>query len=144
MEMNISLQMLDTELPMPQRAHDGDAGLDLFARYPVILEPGQRRIVDTGVVVAIPIGHAGLMIPRSGLAAGRGITVINSPGLIDAGYRGELRVILLNQGDERVEIRRGDKVVQLVIIPIVTPGVEVVEELDETSRGAEGFGSSGR
>lgn len=84
------------------------------------------------------------MIPRSGLAARRGITVVNAPGLIDAGYRGELRVILLNQGAERVEIRRGDRVVQLVIVPVVTPGVEVVDELDETSRGAGGLGSSGR
>ena len=144
MGMNISLQMLDKELPTPERAHDGDAGLDLFARHPVILEPGERRVVDTGVAVAIPPGYAGLMIPRSGLAARRGITVVNAPGLIDAGYRGELRVILLNQGAERVEIRRGDRVVQLVIVPVVTPGVEVVDELDETSRGAGGLGSSGR
>ena len=144
MGMNISLQKLDEELPTPTRAHAGDAGLDLFARHPVTLEPGERLAIDTGVAVAIPDGHAGFLVPRSGLAARHGITVVNAPGLIDSGYRGELKAILLNQGSERVEIRRGDRIVQLVVVPIASPIVEVVATLDETARGAGGLGSSGR
>ena len=144
MGMDFSLQKLDRELPTPRRAHATDAGLDLYARNPIVLEPGQRATVDTGVAVAIPPGHAGLVTARSGLAARNGIGVVNSPGLVDAGYRGELRAVLINHGQERVEIKRGDRIAQLVIVPVATPEVTVVDELDSTDRGAGGFGSSGR
>ena len=142
--MHISLRKLDKELPTPSRAHTGDAGLDLYARHPVRLEPGERTTVDTGVAVAIPSGHAGLVLARSGLASGYGIGVVNGPGLIDAGYRGEIRVVLVNLGAQRVDIARGDRVAQLVIVPVVVVGIEVVESLEETERGEAGFGSSGR
>jgi dUTP pyrophosphatase len=142
--MNLSLTKLDQELPTPKRSHPGDAGLDLYAAQPVILEPGERAVVDTGVAVAIPEGHAGLLVPRSGLAARHGITVVNAPGLIDSGYRGPLMAILLNTGQERVEIKRGDRIVQLVVTPVATPEVVLVETLDDTARGSDGLGSSGR
>lgn len=142
--MHLSVQKLDSELPTPKRAHEGDAGLDLYAAHPVRLEPGERAVVETGVAVAIPTAYAGLMVPRSGLAAKHGITVVNAPGLIDSGYRGPLMAILLNTGTERVDIARGDRIVQLVIVPVATPAVAVVESLDDTQRGAGGLGSSGR
>ena len=142
--MNLSLRKLDQELPTPGRSHPGDAGIDLYARHPVVLEPGQRAVVHTGVAVAIPGGHAGLVVPRSGMAARSGIGIVNSPGLIDAGYRGEVRVMLVNHGDERVPIGRGDRIAQLVVVPVALPEVVEVAELDETSRGEGGLGSSGR
>jgi dUTP pyrophosphatase len=142
--MKISVQKLDEELPTPQRAHPGDAGLDLYAREPARLEPGQRYLMPTGLAVAIPHGYAGLVVPRSGLAIRQGIGVANAPGLIDAGYRGEVKVILVNHGAERVDFARGDRVAQLVITPVALPQVEVVDSLDDTSRGGGGFGSSGR
>lgn len=142
--MNLSLVKLDKELPTPKRAHPDDAGLDLHARYPLELEPGQRSTVDTGIAVAIPPGHAGLVVPRSGMASRDGIGVVNGPGLIDAGYRGEIRVVLVNLGDRRVSIARGDRIAQLLIVPIATPRIEIVGSLDTTERGGGGFGSSGR
>ena len=142
--MNVSLLKLDKELPTPKRAHPDDAGLDLHARHPLELEPGQRSTVDTGIALAIPPGHAGLVVPRSGMASRYGIGVVNGPGLIDAGYRGEIRVVLVNQGERRVSIARGDRIAQLLIIPLATCRVEIVESLDPTERGRGGFGSSGR
>lgn len=142
--MQISVQKLDIELPTPERAHPGDAGLDLYARDPVRLEPGERCVMPTGLAVAIPEGHAGLVVPRSGLAARHGIGVVNAPGLIDAGYRGEVKVILVNHGDERVDLARGDRIAQLVVAPVALPEVVIVDSLDDTSRGGGGFGSSGR
>lgn len=143
-EMDLSLQKLDQELPTPGRAHAGDAGLDLHARHPLVLEPGDRAAVQTGVAVAIPDGHAGLVTPRSGLAARHGVGVVNAPGLIDAGYRGEIKVILVNHGRERVAIRRGDRIAQLVVIPVAIATVVETDELETTTRGSGGFGSSGR
>lgn len=140
----LSLQKLDKELPTPRRAHPGDAGLDLYARYPAVLAPGERAAVATGVAVAIPPGSVGLVTPRSGLAARNGVGVVNSPGLIDAGYRGEIRVVLINHGRELFEIARGDRIAQLLVVPCSAPEVELVEQLDETERGPDGFGSSGR
>lgn len=142
--MQISVLKLDGELPTPTRAYPGDAGLDLYAREPVRLEPGERTVVATGIAVAIPRGHAGLVVPRSGLAARSGIGVVNAPGLIDAGYRGEVKVILVNHGSDRVEIARAERIAQLLVVP--APEVELVEveQLEESERGSGGFGSSGR
>ena len=142
--MDLTVQKLDEELPTPHRAHEGDAGIDLYARHPVVMEPGDRAVVATGLAVAVPEGHAGLVVPRSGLAARHGITLVNAPGLIDSGYRGELKAILVNLGKERVEIRRGDRIAQLVVTPVALPDIVVADQLDETERGAGGLGSSGR
>jgi dUTP pyrophosphatase len=129
----------------PARAHDGDAGYDLHAAEPAVLEPGDRASVGTGIAVAIPDGHAGLVLPRSGLAARHGISVVNAPGLIDTGYRGELRVLLLNTDRERsFEVSVGDRIAQLLVVRIDGPQLEEAAELDETGRGAGGFGSTGR
>jgi dUTP pyrophosphatase len=129
----------------PTRAHDGDAGYDLHAAEPAALGPGERASVGTGIAVAIPAGHAGLVLPRSGLAARHGISVVNAPGLIDAGYRGELRVLLLNTDRERsFEVTAGDRIAQLLVVRVECPRLEEAAELDETGRGGGGFGSTGR
>jgi dUTP pyrophosphatase len=129
----------------PTRAHDGDAGYDLHAAEAAALEPGERASVGTGIAVAIPEGHAGLVLPRSGLAARHGISVVNAPGLIDAGYRGELRVLLLNTDRERsFEVVAGDRIAQLLVVRVEGPQLEEASELDETGRGGGGFGSTGR
>jgi dUTP pyrophosphatase len=141
--MRIPLKQLDPDLPVPGHAHPGDGGVDLHAREDATLQPGERVIVPTGVAVAVPEGHAGLVTPRSGLAARSGISVVNGPGLLDSGYRGEIKVILINLGQEAVEIARGDRIAQLVVVPVATQEFEVVDELPESSRGAGGFGSTG-
>jgi dUTP pyrophosphatase len=130
----------------PARAHEGDAGYDLHAAEALTLEPGARASVGTGVAVAIPDGHAGLVLPRSGLALRHGIALVNAPGLIDAGYRGELRVLLLNTDREApFDIEVGDRIAQLVIIRHAAPEELVeVDRLAESTRGQGGFGSSGR
>jgi dUTP pyrophosphatase len=129
----------------PLRAHDGDAGYDLFAAEAALLGPGQRASVGTGVAVAIPEGCAGLVLPRSGLAMRHGISVVNAPGLIDAGYRGEVRVLLLNTDrEEPFEIAPGDRIAQLVISRVESPELVELPSLDETARGVDGFGSTGR
>jgi dUTP pyrophosphatase len=130
----------------PARAHEGDAGYDLHAAEALTLEPGARASVGTGVAVAIPDGHAGLVLPRSGLALRHGIALVNAPGLIDAGYRGELRVLLLNTDREApFDIEVGDRIAQLVIIRHAAPEELVeVDQLAESTRGQGGFGSSGR
>jgi dUTP pyrophosphatase len=127
---------------LPNRAYAGDAGLDLAACEPVDLPPGERTVVPTGLAVAIPEGYAGFVQPRSGLAARHGIAVVNAPGLIDAGYRGEIRVVLLNTGAETFTASVGERIAQLVVLQV--PQVEVVEvaELPTSERGARGFGSS--
>jgi dUTP pyrophosphatase len=130
----------------PARAHDGDAGYDLHAGEAAALGPGERASIGTGIAVAIPDGHAGLVLPRSGLALKHGIALVNAPGLIDAGYRGELRVLLLNTDREKAfEVSVGDRIAQLVIVRHAAPE-ELVEvaSLDESARGGGGFGSSGR
>jgi dUTP pyrophosphatase len=129
----------------PTQAHDGDAGYDLHAAEAVTIEPGGRISVGTGIAVAIPDGQAGLVIPRSGLAAKHGISVVNAPGLIDSGYRGELRVLLLNTDrSEPFSVEPGDRIAQLVLVRVETEELEEVAELDETARGVGGFGSTGR
>jgi dUTP pyrophosphatase len=129
----------------PARAHDGDAGFDLHASEPAMLGPGERASVGTGIAVAIPNGHAGLVLPRSGLAARHGISVVNAPGLIDAGYRGEVRVLLLNTDRERsFGIATGDRIAQLLVVRVEGSQLEEAAELDDTGRGPSGFGSTGR
>jgi len=129
----------------PAQAHEGDAGYDLHAAEAATLGPGERASVGTGIAVAIPEGHAGLVLPRSGLAARHGIALVNAPGLIDAGYRGELRVLVLNTDRERpFEVEVGDRIAQLVLVKIEAPRLEESDGLDVTPRGAGGFGSSGR
>jgi dUTP pyrophosphatase len=129
----------------PAQAHEGDAGYDLHAAEAVTIGPGERAGVGTGIAVAIPEGQAGLVVPRSGLAARHGISVVNAPGLIDSGYRGEVRVLLLNTDrSEPFTVELGDRIAQLVLVCVETGGLEEVEELDETVRGVSGFGSTGR
>ena len=142
-----------TELPvarlrddavLPTQAYDGDAGLDLVACERAELGPGERAVVGTGVAVAIPDGHAGLVVPRSGLAARHGLTIVNAPGLIDSGYRGEVKVILLNTDSrERFVVEPGMRIAQLVLVEAASVHLVEVEELPESERGAAGFGSSG-
>lgn len=141
--MEIAIQVLDDGLPIPGTAHPGDAGVDLSAREPAKLEAGDRATIPTGIAVAIPYGYAGLVVPRSGLAARHGISVVNAPGLIDSGYRGEIQVALINLGAEPFIIERGDRIAQLVVIPVSEPEFTVVEELPESGRGSGGFGSTG-
>lgn len=130
---------------LPSRAHDGDAGLDLYACEAAHIGPGERWSVGTGIAVEIPEGHAGLVLPRSGLARKHGIALVNSPGLIDAGYRGEVRVLLLNTDPaETFRVEVGDRIAQLVIAPIALAEPVEVEALNESQRGDGGFGSSGR
>lgn len=129
----------------PERAHDDDAGYDLRAAEAAVIAPGERASVGTGIAVAIPDGHAGLVLPRSGLAARHGVSLVNAPGLIDAGYRGELRVLLLNTDrHDTFEVAPGDRIAQLVIVAHAAPEAIEVDSLDETVRGADGFGSTGR
>jgi dUTP pyrophosphatase len=129
----------------PEQAHEGDAGYDLHAAEGATIGPGERASVGTGIAVAIPEGQAGLVIPRSGLAARHGISVVNAPGLIDAGYRGEVRVLLLNtDASEAFSVEPGDRIAQLVLVRVEAEEAIEVEELDETVRGAGGFGSTGR
>jgi dUTP pyrophosphatase len=128
---------------LPSRAYEGDAGLDLSACERVELGPGERALVGTGLTVAIPDGHAGFVQPRSGLAARHGITVLNTPGLVDPGYRGELKVVLLNTDpNERFVVEPGMRIAQLVVVPVALPEPKEVSELPESSRGEKGFGSS--
>jgi len=134
---------LDRELPLPAYARPGDAGLDLRASESVKLEPGERRLVPTGLAIAIPEGHAGLVLPRSGLAMQKGVTVLNAPGLIDSGYRGELKVLLINHGPAVVAIERGERIAQLVIQAVARARLVEVERLPDSARGGGGFGSTG-
>ena len=138
-------QRLHEDAVVPERAYAGDAGLDLVACESAEIGPGERSVVGTGLAVAIPEGHAGFVQPRSGLAAKHGITVLNTPGLIDSGYRGELRVILLNTDrSESFTVEPGMRIAQLVVMPLASLETAEVEELPETERGVRGFGSSCR
>ncbi len=143
--MQLPVVKLKPEAILPTRAHEGDAGLDLYSCESAHLGPGERWGVGTGVAVEIPPGYAGLVLPRSGLAREHGITLVNSPGLIDAGYRGELRVLLLNADPAEVfRVEPGDRIAQLVITPIALAEPVEAEELADSARGQGGFGSSGR
>ena len=141
--IELPIRRLHEDATLPERAYSGDAGLDLATCERVELGPGERATVPTGLAVAIPEGYAGFVQPRSGLAARQGISVVNSPGLIDSGYRGEIRVVLLNTDAEHTFVAEpGDRIAQLVVLPI--PELELVEvdELPQTERGVRGFGSS--
>lgn len=128
----------------PSYARPGDAGADLLAAEPVTLEPGERALVGTGVRLALPQGTVGLVTPRSGLALRLGLSIVNSPGVIDAGYRGEIKVCLINLDPrETIRLQAGDRIAQLVIVPFVTASFEPAEQLDETVRGVGGYGSTG-
>ena len=143
--MTVRFARLHQEARAPAQAHPGDAGYDLFAAESAVLRPGERASVGTGIAVAIPDGCAGLVLPRSGLAARHGITLPNAPGLIDSGYRGELRVLLLNTDPaEPFGVSAGDRIAQLVLIRLEPAPLEEVESLEETARGLGGFGSTGR
>ncbi len=143
--MQLRFKKLRADAIVPTQAHAGDAGSDLYSVEGLVIPAGGRAKVATGVAVAIPDGHAGLVLPRSGLAHKHGITLTNTPGLIDSGYRGELQVLMLNTDrGEDFEIHAGDRIAQLVIVAYAAPEWAEVEEFDETDRGDGGFGSSGR
>lgn len=143
--MELPIARLKDDAVLPSRAHEGDAGLDLYACEAAHLGPGERWSVGTGIAIEIPAGHAGLVLPRSGLAKKHGIALVNSPGLIDSGYRGELRVLLLNTDPaETFRIEPGDRIAQLVIAPIALAEPVEATALADSARGDGGFGSSGR
>ena len=136
--------LLDARAAVPARAHDDDAGLDLVAIEALELGPGERGSVGTGLAIELPEGHAGLVVPRSGLAARHGVTVLNAPGLIDAGYRGEVRVLLVNTDRSApYRVEPGDRVAQLVVVPVSTALPVLAERLGDSARGEGGFGSTG-
>ena len=141
---DLPFKRLDPEVPLPERAHPGDAGFDLRSAVDVEVEPGERAMVPTGLAVAIPEGHAGLVLPRSGLASKHGLTMANAPGLIDAGYRGEVICAVVNlDRDHPVKIARGDRIAQLVVVAVPDLEARWVDELPPSIRGDGGFGSTG-
>jgi dUTP pyrophosphatase len=142
--VRLEFRRLDPTAPLPAYAREGDAGLDLRANAEATVGPGERALIPTGLAVAIPTGHAGLVLPRSGLASRHGLTLANAPGLIDPGYRGEVKVAVVNlDPHEKVQVRRGDRIAQLLLVPFVAVDPVAVEELPLTARGEGGFGSSG-
>jgi dUTP pyrophosphatase len=143
--VRLPIQRLDPDLPMPRYAHEGDAGLDLYAAADVTLAPFERALVPTGIAIAIPDGHAGFVQPRSGLAIRSGLSFVNTPGLIDSRFRGEIKVIAVNlDALTPIVINRGDRIAQLVIQPVTHCEPVETTELDGTARGEDGFGSTGR
>ena len=142
--IKLKIQKLDKKLKKPEYAHIGDAGLDLYSAVDCILRPSERRKVPTGIKIAIPEGYAGFVQPKSGLAIKNGLSLVNTPGLIDSGYRGEVCAILINLDPEKdIIIKRGDKICQLVIQRVENVEIEITDELENTSRGEGGFGSTG-
>jgi dUTP diphosphatase len=140
----LEIRLVHADAVAPTRTRSGDAGYDLRATERVAIPQDGRRLVGTGVAVALPEGVAGLVTPRSGLAIDHGLTLLNAPGLIDPNYRGEIKVILHNTGDRRYTVEVGDRIAQLLLVPYWAPELEIVDALDETERGDAGFGSSGR
>lgn len=144
MTVHLPVTRLDRDLPLPSYAHEGDGGLDLYSAIDVTLTPFQRALVPTGVAVALPEGHAGFVLPRSGLAARSGLSLVNAPGLIDSHYRGEIKVVAINLDPlTPIEIHRGDRIAQLVVQAVVRCEPHEVDVLDVTVRGEGGFGSTG-
>ncbi len=141
--MKIPVVRKDSMYQLPGSAHPGDAGADLVAAKAVTIGPGERALISTGMSMAIPAGYGGFVLPRSGLAVRSGVTVLNAPGLIDSGYRGEVQVALINHGTEPFEVEVGDRIAQLVILAVQAPEYVAVDSLDDTSRGEGGFGSTG-
>lgn len=143
MTVDVLIARLDDGLPLPSYAHPGDAGLDLYATAEVVLEPGRRALVGTGVAIALPAGYAAFVHPRSGLALRHGLTMVNAPGTIDAGYRGEISVLLLNTDPgQAIVVRRGDRIAQLVVQRVADVVLHEVQRLPGTHRGSGGFGST--
>ena len=141
--VRVPVRQVDAALPLPAYAREDDAGLDLYAAETVTLAPGARALVPTGIALAIPPGFAGLVLPRSGLALRHGVTLLNTPGLIDAGYRGEVKALLINHGAEPVTLSRGERIAQLVVQRVEHVVLTPVAELAPSARGAGGFGSTG-
>ncbi len=142
--MKIKLKQLDPDLPIPKYAHKNDAGCDLYSRIDLVLKPGERALMPTGIQVAIPAGYAGFIQPRSGIALTQGISIVNSPGIVDPSYRGEIKVILINLDKKKTfKLKRGEKICQLTIQKVEKVDFELVEDLDDTERGGRGFGSTG-
>jgi dUTP pyrophosphatase len=142
--MKLKIKILDKNIPSPKFAHAGDAGLDLYSTIDYVLKPFERKLVPTGIKIELPEGYAGFVQPRSGLAINHGISLVNTPGLIDSGYRGEIKAILINFDPiENFEIKRGDKICQLVIMKIEYAEIVFKDELDDSDRGEGGFGSTG-
>lgn len=138
------VQRLDAGLPLPRYAKPGDAGMDLYARVEARIAPGERQLVPNGIAIALPVGYVALAVPRSGFALKQGGTLLNSPGVIDAGYRGEICSIVHNSGTEMLVISRGERIAQLLVLRLPELAITEVEELPGTHRGAGGFGSTGR
>lgn len=142
--IEVQIKRLDKDLPIPQYAKSGDAGVDIYARIDCTLAPGQRAMVPTGIAIALPDGYVCFAHPRSGLAAKHGISIVNAPGTIDAGYRGEVQIILINTDTQHTfEIKRGDRIAQLVFQKVEHANFHEVEELPDSERGRDGFGSTG-
>lgn len=142
--VNIDVKHLDPDLPLPAYEHEGDAGADLCSSEDFILQPFERRVVGTGIAIALPLGYAGFVHPRSGLSSKQGVTVINAPGTIDAGYRGEIRVPLINMDpEEPAAISRGDRIAQLIVQQVARAQFVQVDTLCSSDRGEGGFGSTG-
>ncbi|NMF25515.1 dUTP diphosphatase [Olsenella umbonata] len=143
-QINLNIQRLDNDVELPRYAYPGDAGLDLRSNADLVIEPFERRLIPTGLAIAIPEGYAGFVQPRSGLALRQGLSFPNTPGLIDSHYRGELKVVAINLDPHNpIRIKRGDRIAQLVIQEVPVVSLVEVKELDETDRGSGGFGSSG-
>ena len=144
-DLVVPVKLLSPDARMPERAYDGDAAFDLYAAEAAALPPGRRAVIGTGIALGLPPGLAALTLPRSGLAARHGISIVNTPGLIDPGYRGELRIILLNTDlDQPFEVSVGDRIAQLLLLPLAAVSLVRAEALEDTPRGESGFGSSGR
>ena len=141
--MTLQVQLLHPDAVAPARTRRGDAGHDLRAVEPAEIAPGERALVPTGIAIALPPGTEAQVRPRSGLAAKHGVTVLNAPGTVDEDYRGEIKVLLVNHGQEPFVVKPGERIAQLLLVPFVAPEIAVVAELAETERGAAGFGSSG-
>jgi dUTP pyrophosphatase len=143
-DLEILVQRLDVDLPLPSYAHPGDAGADLLTTVDVALAPGERALVPTGIAIALPEGYVALVHPRSGLAARHGLSIVNTPGTVDAGYRGEIKVMLINHDPrESIELRRGDRIAQLVVQRVERAVFAEVGELPASVRGSGGYGSTG-
>jgi dUTP pyrophosphatase len=141
--MKLQIQRVVEDVKVPSYAHPGDAGMDLFAAEEYILKPGERKLVNTGIKIALPVGYEAQLRPKSGLALKHGISIVNTPGTVDAGYRGLVGVIAINHGTEDFKIEKNQKIAQMIINKVETADVEEVKELDDTTRGEGGFGSTG-
>ena len=141
--MKVLVKRIDKEVRIPSYAHKGDAGVDLYANKEIVVEPGQRALVPTGIKIALPKGFEAQVRPKSGLALKSGITVLNTPGTVDEGYRGEICVIVINHGKQAFKVEKGNRIAQMVFNKVEKAELEEVEELDGTTRGENGFGSTG-